>query len=170
MTQNEFNQVFEAYRMYVFYFCNKSVNHVQDAEDITVSVFLSLWEHLDSVPVNSAKAYLIVSANRKCIDFLRRQKRNRGQAILFYNMGELEESFLPFPYEIEIDADVVGFIYALINSLTPQQKKTILLKYKDGKEVKDIAKLLGLSPQTISNTITDGLIRLRHLVKTKMGQ
>lgn len=158
MTESEYIQVFNTYRMYIFYFCRKLINHKEDAEEITANVFVSLWRYKEKVNINSAKAFLLVTANHKCQDYFKMERRRRDADEAF-SFAEIEE--------VEIQSDVLGYLYNLISTLQPQEKRMVMLKYKDGKEVKEIAKLLQLSPQTVSNTLNNGLKKIRSLVNKK---
>lgn len=156
MTDKEYIEVFEAYRMYVFYFCKKIIKHKEDAEDITCEVFISLWKNKENIPSNSAKAFLMVTANRRCQDYFR-MKKHYQERVLIFSLQDFDE--------VEIDAEVLTYLHKLIQTLLPQEKKILLLKYKDGKEVKEIAKLTKLNPQNISNTLNNGMNRIRNIIK-----
>lgn len=160
MTTEEYIEVFDAYRMYVFYFCKKLVNHQEDAEDITCNVFIALWNNREDVLLKSAKAYLIVTANHKCQDYFRTKKKY-AERITVFSLTDLES--------VEIDYEVLNYLHKLIETLTEQQKKMILMKYKDGKEAKEIAKILNLKPQTVSNTLHSALSQLRWTIKNRGG-
>jgi RNA polymerase sigma-70 factor (ECF subfamily) len=144
--------------MYIFYFCKKFINNQQDAEDITSFVFLKLWESKDKVDTTSAKAFLSVSASHKCQDYLKMRRRYE-EVISKTTIYDLEE--------IEIETAVIEYLYELSQDFSPQQKKIFLLKYKDGSEVKDISKSLGITPQTVSNILHTCLNRLRAIIKNR---
>lgn len=158
MTTKEYLDVFNIYRMYVFYFCKKIINHQEDAEDITHDTFISLWQNKENVLSKTAKAFLIVTANRKCHDYFR-VKKHYQKRIITFSLQDFEE--------VEIDTDVLTYLYKLIETFPPQEKKVLLLKYKDGKEVKEIAKLTKLNPQNISNTLNNGMNRIRNIIKNR---
>lgn len=156
MTESEYKHVFEAYRMYVFYFCNKWLGQKEDAEDVTSDVFISLWHNKENVQATKAKAYLLVTANRKCQDKVRTNK-NYNNRVNIYSLSDLNE--------VEINNEVLGYLAKLIEALPPQEKRMITLMYKDGKERWEIAKLLNLSPQTVSNTLHSAIKRLKVAFK-----
>lgn len=158
MTTEEYLEVFEAYRMYIFYFCKKIVNQKEDAEDITGSVFISLWDKRDDVLLISVKAFLLVTANRKCLDHIK-IKRKYERKLTDFSLSDLEE--------IEIDTEVLNYLNKLIQALPIQQKKMILLRYQDGKKAREIAKILNLKQQTVSNTLHSALNQLRQAIKNR---
>lgn len=158
MTTEEYLEVFDTHRMYVFYFCKKIVNQQEDAEDITCNVFITLWDNREDVLMKSAKAYLIVTANHKCQDHFKTKKRY-AERIAAFSLADMEE--------VEIDTEVLKYLHKLIEALTEQQKKMILMKYHDGKEAKEIAKVLNLKQQTVSNTLHSALSQLRRAIKNR---
>lgn len=158
MIDKEYIEVFDAYRMYVFYFCKKIIKHKEDAEDITCEVFISLWKNKENIPSNSAKAFLMVTANRRCQDYFR-MKKHYQERVLIFSLQDFDE--------VEIDAEVLTYLHKLIQTLLPQEKKILLLKYKDGKEVKQISKLLQIKPQTVSTQLNTGLNKLRAIINSR---
>lgn len=158
MTTLEYIEAFDKYRMYIFYFCKKWLGSQEDAEDITADVFIKLWEHRESVFLESAKPFLLVAANHKCQDHLRRIKKYK-EIIDSLPANELEE--------IEIESAVIGYIYGMMDAMGAQEKKIFLLKHKDGIKVKEISRRLNLSPQTVSNTLHTGMNKLKKAIKNR---
>jgi RNA polymerase sigma-70 factor (ECF subfamily) len=132
------------------------VNQKEDAEDITTNVFVSLWDRRENVEAKKAKAFLLVTANRKCLDHIKVNKRY-NKRLESFSLAELDE--------IEIDTEVLSHLHKLINELPPQQKKMILLKYGKGEGARNIAKLLNLKQQTVSNTLHSAIQLLRRQIK-----
>jgi RNA polymerase sigma-70 factor (ECF subfamily) len=141
--------------MYVFYFCKKIINHREDAEDITSFVFVKLWENKDRIAPTSAKAFLLVTAKHKCQDYFRMKRRHDDvmECITLYDLDEMD-----------IENTVIEYLYTLVQRLTTQEKKLLLLKYREGKEVKEISKLLRLNPQNVSNIIYNSIKKLKSLI------
>lgn len=156
MTADQFNGIFNEYRMRIFYFCNKRINHRQDSEDITSAVFIKLWEHKDNIDIASVKAYLMVTANRKCIDYWRTK----------HPTDEYLPEYDEYPQEMpDIHEIVISGLYRLIEGLPPQAKTIFKMRYYKGMRVIDIAAQLGITKRTVSNTIYQFLGRLRENIK-----
>lgn len=156
MTESEYIQVFDAYRMYIFYFCNKLIHHREDAEDITLFVFIKLWEYREKVLPESAKSFLLVTANHKCQDYFKMKKRY-PEVLGRMSLYDLDN--------LEIENEVLQYLYGIINTLSPHERRIMLLKYKEGKEVKEISKITGLRSQTVSNAIYIALSKLKAIIK-----
>ena len=155
MNINDYNLIFAQYRMQVFNFCNKLVNDRYSAEDVTILVFLSLWKHLAEVEPDSLKAYLMITAKRKCLDHL---KATRKYNIAKKAHGVQDEIVFN---DARIEVDVMQRIIAIIDTLPPRESQVIKMKYLEGMKQGEIAHKLGINVQSVANTITNGLKKLR---------
>ena len=54
---------------------------------------------------------------------------------------------------------------AIQNELTPHQQRALLMRYSEGKNMTEIAGILGVSPSTVSRTISRALKRLRKALQ-----
>lgn len=163
MTNEEFKYVFDTFRMLVFFYCEKRINDRMQAEDITSTVFIKLWENQQLISFkndDALKGYLLTLAKRKCIDYLITSKRRRQREEL-YEMSNAEME------AIEINAEVINYIRSLIEKLFPKARAIFKMKYIEQKEVKEISKLLNVSPGTISNSLYQSLTTLRSLIKNR---
>lgn len=70
-----FKQIYDSYFKLV-YFCVASIISLhEDIEDIVSDVFLSFYNHLDSIDINgSIKYYLTTSAKNKALNFAKKKK------------------------------------------------------------------------------------------------
>lgn len=156
MTTLEYTQVFEQYRMFVFYFCKKKLDHQEDAEDIAATTFLKLWEGIEAVTKDKAKAFLLVTANRLCLDRIKTNRKGRER--------EFEFSLIDLEH-VEIEDHVITCLHKMIESLPKQQKEAIRLRYLNGKSQSEVGDIMSVSRQTAANTISNALRLLRHKLK-----
>ena len=73
-----FEEVYAAYCGRLLTLAHRRLPERQDAEDAVHQAFLALAEHFDRLsrlPRQQLEAYLVVVAERKCIDLLRQQSR-----------------------------------------------------------------------------------------------
>lgn len=161
MTHEEYKNVFERYRMFVFYFCKKLIYRQDDAEDTTTKVFLSLWKYVKDVEVGNAKAFLLVTAKRKCLDLVKARKINASFMCNYVEVSEIKDSLEDIVEEIEVEESVIRRIYNAVNTLNDQERKIFKMKYFHDMSSAEIAKVLKLRPQTVYNTIQHALKHLR---------
>jgi len=162
MTTKEYIQVFEEHRMLVFFFCWKYLKQREDAEDITSALFITLWDHRSDVPVDKAKAFLMVSAKNRCFDKIKTDSNSMNRIIAYTgNLDDTVEIKLEDPYE-----EIIHAIYiALENKLTPRQRQMFTMHMIEGKTYNEIASILNVSSQTVANTIFHALERIRGQLK-----
>lgn len=163
MNAREFKSIFDAFRMLIFNYCNKCIRDRVEAEDITSTIFIKLWENKESLSFKDQEAergYLILIAKRKCIDYLKGNKNRLHREEHFeFSKDEIKDS--------EIDTEVINYIHALIEKLPTQERTIFKLKYFEDKDVKEISQLLKLSRQTISNTLHHAITTLRKTLKNR---
>lgn len=155
MTVNQYREVFNQYRMPVFNFCNKLIGQRQDAEDATVLTFVSLWHCIDEVSVNTVKSFLMITAKRKSLDFIKHNKLYKNRSV------EVDEDIEQVFDQERIPADVMQYILNALESLPPRECQVIKMKYLQEMRQHQIAVELGTSVQTVANSITNGLKKLR---------
>lgn len=162
MTSQEFTNLFQANKLFIYNYCHKLLLNKEEAEDITHDVFLTLWHHRYSIEINTAINYLTTSARNKCCDFGRRNLIKQ-KVLKHYEQGEIIH-----PYETGLEYDVpIKDIYALIDSLFPLQKKLVKMRYIEGHDPKEISKLLGKKRSTVRNQIFVGLSNIRKQLKSR---
>lgn len=161
MTTSEYITVFNEHRMFVFHYCNKLIKNRADAEDITSHVFISVLKNIEKVDANKIQPFLKTIAKNKCIDIIRR--RNVIEIISSSTIDEDIEDIR----EAEITSDVLSSIYDIINTLPFIQQKYIKLKYIDGYESYEIAKILNRASSTIRNQTFVALEKIRGEIKNR---
>lgn len=161
-----FKNYFPAVRRYV---CTMVINE-KDAEEISSSAFLKLWEEratLKSVLHLVNRLYLI--AKRDAIDHLRKQQslNQRQQKWLELHQEEEQEDGAEVRDREILRAMALQAAYRRGASLPPACKKVFELHYQDGKTISAIAELLQISPHTVTNQLNKARDILRNAVKEK---
>ncbi|MDE0012607.1 MAG: sigma-70 family RNA polymerase sigma factor [Candidatus Poribacteria bacterium] len=136
------------------------------AEEITQDTFLQAYEKLSTLRnPNQFAGWLYVIANRRCINWLRRQKPT---------MRSLEETSVKeidkLTYERHIleqrEADASEHRYDIVKKLLeklPESERTVVtLHYLGEMTIREISKFLGVSNNTIRSRLRRGRERLRE--------
>jgi len=158
MTSEEFTNLFQAHKLFIYNYCHQLLLNKEDAEDVTHDVFLSLWHHRHSIEISTAVNYLTTSARNKCYDFGRRN------LIKHKILSRYEQEEIVRPSEGDIS---LKDLYPFIDSLFPIQKQLITMRYIDGYELKDIYKLLGKNRNTVRNQLFVGISNIRKKLKNR---
>lgn len=129
------------------------------AEEVVQTVFCRIWEKRASLKVHSSlKAYLYGSVYHECINWLRKEERQRAHRVQLLKKGE--EVVNP------VDKAGLGELEAALEqalSELPEQCRAIFLLSRYGElRYQEIADQLGLSIKTVETQISKALKRLRQ--------
>ena len=122
----------------------------EEAEDVVHDVFVSLWEKMDRLSADTARAYLFRATKNKCLDHLAHLKiRSR------YQEDILRDQDSPTAADMDhyVESELRSYIESAINTLPPQRKKVFIMNRMEGKSPNEIATELDLSPRTVEKHI-----------------
>lgn len=158
-----FELLFDQYSNKLFYFVNKYLDLKEESEEIVQDVFLNLWRHKKEIrSVEAFKSYLYkIALNNIRNYFSKKQvqekhKQTIAQEYLFENDSASPE----MNYE-----EVILQVDKLIAKLPKKRREIFLLSRKEGLDISEIAKYLGISESTVKNQITSAVAFLKDEVK-----
>ena len=142
----------------VSYQCRKILKNAQDAEDMTQEVLVTIYTKLDTLqePAAFQKWVNQITASR-CINALNRAhveyqfaEDEEGHSILD-NLEELDEQRIP---DKAIDnAETARMIEQIVDELPDAQRAATLMFYYDEMSVKEIAKAMKVSENTVKSRL-----------------
>ena len=152
-----FEALFSHYAKGMVVYAREFLFSPQEAEDIVHDVFVSLWEKIDSLSADTAKAYLFRATRNRCLDHLKHLKVRSA-----YQEKILVERDAPDALETDyyIETELKGHIEAIMNSMPPQRRKVFMMSRMEGKSAQEIAAEVNLSPRTVEKHIE---LALKHL-------
>lgn len=170
MTENEFNYIFDKYRMAIFNFVNKMLHDTFEAEEVTSLVFIKLWESQPKLETDlKTKAWLFISAKNRTFDKIKvnatRKKFEAEMAIT-----ELTEDDQLDIETAEIHAIVMKKILTIIKSYTKQEQIVFDLHFLKGLTAPEIGIILKTKPQTVHNQLTTLRHKLKAAIKIKKNR
>ncbi|QBQ40199.1 sigma-70 family RNA polymerase sigma factor [Sphingobacterium psychroaquaticum] len=157
-----FSIVVDRYSAILYRFVRKRITSNEDAQDIIQEVFASLWNRRLHIEITeSLYPYLFKAAKYETIDHLiKQQKEITRLSTLFappHNdtlcADNLEDTLLAKELAQLIDYEV--------DKMPQTMKSAFTMSRKDAKSIKEIARELALSEQTVKNNITLAVSRLR---------
>jgi RNA polymerase sigma-70 factor (ECF subfamily) len=163
--ESAFDKVFNLYFKALRNFANKIIKN-EEAEDIVLVAFGKLWQKHESFDqLINIKAYLFITVRNSCLQYLRAQK----MAII--KNSEFQDELI-IAEENSVDKEavrgaVLSDIYNEIENLPKQRKKILKLAFEDGLKTGEIAKLLNIQPQTVTDQRRKGLNTLREIFNNK---
>lgn len=152
-----FDMIYQIYAGKLYSFGMRYLKSSADAEELVQAVFLKVWENHGKIDVTlSFKAYLFTIAYNDILKFFRKKSYlQKYVAEIQYN-NSLPSTEEGLEYQSLLDQ-----VQAMVNGLPPNQKKAFILSKIEGKSSKDVASILGLSPGTVDNYISETLKMIR---------
>lgn len=123
-------------------------------EELAQDVFLELHRHWASIKSPEHIVFWLrkVTCNR-CIDVVRRRKLRRETS--------LEESPEPAMLERVQDPLLSAYLQRMVASLPERQRLLVVLRYQEGMEPEEIARMLSMNASTVKTQISRALELLR---------
>jgi RNA polymerase sigma-70 factor (ECF subfamily) len=146
--RSAFNAIYWHLRKPIITFC-KCMVPVEDAEDITADVFVTLWKlraQWDSI--RNIKAFLYVTARNACFNFLRQQKTKSDKEKELALILEREQELI---LQSEIETELISLIKREMDELPATCRTVFSMSFLEGFENAEIAQRLNISDQTVRN-------------------
>ncbi|MEP6683604.1 MAG: sigma-70 family RNA polymerase sigma factor [Parafilimonas sp.] len=158
--QEAFRIIYERYWEVLY---KKALNHLKcsyDAEDAVQEIFISLWRNKKTVDAsNNLSAYLFTALKYHVIK--QTYKKARKGFLLPLSVKELEETELSAEEAMHIK-EIQTFIKTEVSALPKRMQQIYLLSRENNLQVSQIATHLNISEQTVKNTLTTALKKLRQ--------
>jgi RNA polymerase sigma factor (sigma-70 family) len=164
--QDTWAQKFTEYQLALNRFFRRRHLHRQDAEDLAQEVYLRLLraEQAESGAIRNPEAYLFTVA----VNLLRERAALAARGGAMASLEDVEERFLtadPAPEdEIERLAREQR-LSEVVSNLPPKFRAVIVMHYHHGLSYQDMAKRIGVSPNTIKKHISQALRLCRRQLR-----
>ncbi|WP_173830538.1 RNA polymerase sigma factor [Emticicia sp. TH156] len=143
----------------------KFIRNEDFVKDCVQEVFVEIWTRRSSIAQpDSVKAYLLTSVRKRILRESVRQKIDHDN-----NLENVENdiSFAEFSPELAIieeerTQENVKKISAMLNTLPKRQREVIYLKYYQNLERDEIAQIMGINSQSVSNLLQVAFSAIRE--------
>jgi RNA polymerase sigma-70 factor (family 1) len=154
-----FRKIYDLYYPQLLVFSKAFIGY-ENAKDVVANVFIKVWEQRDRIlTIENLSSFLFTMARNSCLNFCKYDKYVQTK------QKELETSLQQdFLYDFELSqlkADIYERIGIEVERLPKRTRDIFKLAFLDGLQNSEIANLLGLDEQTVRNTKTNALKRLR---------
>jgi RNA polymerase sigma-70 factor (ECF subfamily) len=160
-------QLYDRYHRRIYNLVLAIVYDPMTAEEITLDVFMRVWQKAGTYRAEQAKAstWLISIARHHAIDVLRRRvgRSNRLTMLWEESISHVESSGSNTQELAEV-ALRREHIHAALANLSPEQKQALVLAYFGGYTQDQIAELLAQPLGTIKTRIRLALLKLREFL------
>jgi RNA polymerase sigma-70 factor (family 1) len=157
--EKAFRLLFDTYRNRLFFYTLQITSSREMAEDVVQDTFLKIWLRKDQLSrIDHFNAYIFKMAQNGVLSGLRRKAIE--EAILEGKM----EAGTPEP---DIDQklhfkQVKGVLQLAVDNLPPQQRSVYLLRREEDRQIREIARLMGISEVTVKRHLTQAQKTLRQ--------
>lgn len=159
-------EVFDTYYLPIYRYIYHHVRHQQTAEDLSAEVFVKLASDTAKGrgPEEHLRGWLYRVAHNIVIDEVRRSTHRDHEP--------LDEAMTSEEPDVEArveDSVLVGNAYQALLRLTSKQRRTIILRYLEGMENVEIARILQVPVGTVKARLHRGLAAMRRYLKRTKG-
>jgi RNA polymerase sigma-70 factor, ECF subfamily len=158
------SQLYDRYSRMIYAIAWKSLNSVEDCEEVVLEVFAQIWKIADRFDVNkgSVEQWIFTLSRSRIIDRLRKIQRLDKVNIAISSGKEIE---FPTISVDPIEAIEIGErrqqVLAALSQIPPAQRQVIDLAYYQGLTHTEIAAVTGLSLGTVKTRLRLGLSKLK---------
>jgi RNA polymerase sigma-70 factor, ECF subfamily len=162
--RNALSQLYDRYSRLIYAIAWKSLNSVEDCEEVVLEVFAQVWRIADRFDAakGSPEQWIFTLARSRILDRLRKiQRLNK------VNTAIAAEKEIAFP-TISVDpleaveiAERRQEVLAALSQIPPAQRQMIEMAYYKGLTHTEIAAATGLSLGTVKTRLRLGLSKLR---------
>lgn len=155
-----FEAVYAAYYRRLVYFATGIINDRQEAEDIAAEIFLKYWnKRHDFNTEKNTRAFLFISTKNACITLLRQRRKIKiRQEDFAMQQSSHTESILQDMVLREMFCEAKD----VLQTLPKGCRRIIRLTFEAGQSNRQIAALLALSVNTVSNQKSRGIKILKE--------
>ena len=168
--QNAFEELVYRYDRNVLSVAMKYANDEDDAKDLYQEVFIRVYRGLKNFRFQSEfSTWLFRITTNVCLTYKSRSKEHLRVSInKNFDDEELELSRTKeliydgsSPEEISSGTDLGEIVNAAVESLSPKQKMTFILKHHEGYKIREIAEMLNCKEGTVKKYLFDAVRNLR---------
>lgn len=154
--------LYEYYYAALCMYVNKMLNSSDHVEDLVQNIFISLWNSSKTFSsIEELTSYLYRACYNNSLIYIR---DNKNQKNILDSLGKEQETATLDSYSITIREEIIRQLYIHIEELPTEQRKVILLRI-EGHSWEEIAKILGISINTVKTHRSRGFNFLRKKLK-----
>ncbi len=157
----ELETLFQTHNGRIFRTAHRITGSAADAEDVLQTVFLRLARGTDEYDLSTnPEAYLSRAAINASLDLLRSRNRARSVGLEDVDSGALESPFQN-PESQHADRELQTLIREAVARLGKTAAEMFVLRYYEGRDNQEIAKLLGTSAMVVGVVLHRARTKLR---------
>ena len=166
-----FEKLVLTYEKQIYNLALRMTANPDDAMDLSQETFLRAWRGLSSYRFDSAfSTWLYRLASNVCIDFLRRQKKQKVVPLYHTDDEDAERELSlpqpgPGPEEQILQQMEQEQVAKALTQLEPEYREALVLCVVNGLSYTEIARILGVKEGTVKSRIARAREKMRKLVQ-----
>ena len=161
--------IFREHHAMVFRAAYRVTGNAGDAEDVLQTVFLRLVKRdPDADPVTNLPSFLHRAAVNAALDLVRSRQNIRN-----IPLDELEpvlaEGSHRSPYRLHVSSEIREWLRLAMGRLNPRIAEMFAMRFFEGKDNPEIAKLMNTTPGTVAVTLSRTRDRLQKEYQAYLG-
>lgn len=172
-----FEETYSKFSKLVFNLALQYVQNVEDAEEITQDVFVSVHHSLNDFQHNAEiQTWIYRIAINKSLDFIKAKNRKKRFAFitsLFHDDSNEVKHISPHfnhPGVLLEQKEALENLFQHINSLPDNQKTALILSKLEQKSQKEVAAIMNLSAKAVESLLQRAKTNLANKLKTSEGK
>lgn len=160
------SQLYDRYARIVYAIAHKSLNSIEDCEEVVLDVFAQVWRIADKFDLNkgSGEQWLFTLARSRILDKLRKRQQLNKISEAVSISTRLEPATSVDPIEVVEIGERRQLVLAALSLIPPEQCQIIELAYYQGLSHSEIASQTGLAIGTVKTRLRLGLSKLKTAI------
>lgn len=158
---NSMRWILDTYRKPLLAFATRLLDGMGDAEDVVQEAFTRFWTNRESLRRDgSIRALLYCTVRTLALDEQRRwgrRHRCRARACCFPSATS--------PLDELLEMELIAMANQAIHDLPPRRQAIFRMIREEGLSHRETARSLGISPQTVSNTMSSAMADIRAILE-----
>ena len=168
--RNALSQLYDRYSRMIYAIAWKSLNSVEDCEEVVLEVFAQIWRIADRFDSEkgSVEQWIFTLARSRILDRLRKiQRLNKVNTIITAEKEIVFPTISVDPLEAVEIAERQHQVLTALAKIPPEQRQVIEMAYYQGLTHTEIAAATGLSLGTVKTRLRLGLSKLKVTFETE---
>ncbi|MEQ8241684.1 MAG: RNA polymerase sigma factor [Cyclobacteriaceae bacterium] len=158
-----FQELARRYETYILKHCRKYTKSEDEAEDLCQEIFIKIFTQSKSFKQEAKfKTWLFSVIHNAGIDLLRRSKKN-PVAVLGKKLADQIQDIADVAVDMERELSI-ELMEQLLDSLSPEDRLILMLKYKEKHTIQDIERTLNISQGAVKMRLKRARDKIRTLL------
>lgn len=163
------NKLYDRYARIIYGFAFKSLENVEESEEVVVDVFAQVWRTAHSYNPEKSRVdtWLFMIARSRILDRLRKLQRSTKKQTASKEAYLQSPHTSPDPIEDVVISERRSVVLAALEQLNPKNRQILELSYYKGLSHQQIANAMNLPLGTVKSCIRLSLNKLRSTLEEK---